>query len=119
MSAICTNHHTTGSKKKFKFSTLSGSFQFRIKQYYAEKKQTTPNSVLLFSRGKFLAKSNAVLTVAYQLGGWWKLLFIFWMIPSFIRDGIYDFIAQKRHQWYKDKIYCNFSTKELQERLIQ
>ncbi|MBS1776374.1 MAG: DUF393 domain-containing protein [Bacteroidetes bacterium] len=106
-------------KKKFKFSSQNGSYQPQIKQYFANKKQAIPNSVLLFYKRRFLTKSDAALMIFYQLGGWWKWMLILWLIPPFIRDGVYDFIAKNRHLWFKNKAYCNISTTKLQERLIQ
>jgi predicted DCC family thiol-disulfide oxidoreductase YuxK len=58
------------------------------------------NSVLLVSKGKILTRSTAVINIARYLSGLWPLLYGLIVIPKFIRDPVYNLIANKRHKWF-------------------
>jgi len=58
------------------------------------------DTLILFRNNKALLKSDAVLEIARQLGGLWKLSLLFYLIPHSLRDGLYDFIARNRYRWF-------------------
>jgi len=76
------------------------------------------NSFVLVYHGNLLTKSTAALTVAIQLGILWKLLAIFWIVPSFIRDGIYSYIAKNRYHWFGKNESCRLPTPELRNKFL-
>ncbi len=43
-------------------------------------------------------RSAATLAVLRYLGGAWRLLTVFWLVPRPLRDGIYRFVARHRHR---------------------
>lgn len=51
-----------------------------------------------FENGKFTKKSTAALHLSKHLKLPWNLGRMFLIIPRFIRDGVYDFIAKRRHK---------------------
>jgi len=53
-------------------------------------------TVILLDGPKMYIKSSAILKALQKKGGWWKLAGLFRIIPTFIRDAVYDFIARKR-----------------------
>ncbi len=57
-------------------------------------------SFILIDNGKVYTHSRAALQVAKDLGGPWQLFYAFIIIPPFIRDGIYNWIAKNRYQWF-------------------
>ncbi|MFV0605584.1 MAG: thiol-disulfide oxidoreductase DCC family protein [Niabella sp.] len=67
---------------------------------------------------KVYLRSNAALEVAKTLGRGWQLLYGFKIIPSFIRDGIYNYIAKNRYQWFGKKEVCMLPTPDLQEKFL-
>ena len=64
------------------------------------------DSILLIENNTLFAKSTAVLKIAKQLSGLYKLGYAFIIIPPFIRDTIYDFIAKNRYKWFGKKESC-------------
>jgi len=76
------------------------------------------NSIVLKINGSYLIKSDALLRLCYQIGGWWKLSFVFYLLPKFIRDKAYDFIAFRRYKWFGKTDKCKILSKELNPRLL-
>ena len=69
-----------------------------LKKYYA--KNVNKGSVLLIRDEKVYTKSDAVLNILKCLDGLWPLLYIFIIVPGFIRDPVYDIIAKYRYRWF-------------------
>jgi predicted DCC family thiol-disulfide oxidoreductase YuxK len=70
--------------------------QMFIKKYSIPAKDT--NSVIYITRGSYLLRSAAVLYILKDLGGLWRLLFAFIVLPAFLRDGVYRLVARLRKQ---------------------
>lgn len=64
------------------------------------------SSFLLYQNGKIYTKSTGALVVASQLSGAWQLLFAFIIIPSFIRNSVYNIVAANRYKWFGKKDAC-------------
>jgi predicted DCC family thiol-disulfide oxidoreductase YuxK len=62
--------------------------------------------------GKYLVRSTAVLRLLLDVGGWWKLLSIFLIMPAFVRDAVYYFIANRRYKWFGKSNTCRMPTPE-------
>ena len=76
------------------------------------------NSVLLVKKGKLYQKSNAALEIAKHLSGLWPALYILKIVPSFLRDGMYTWIARNRYRWFGKKEACMIPTPELRSRFL-
>ena len=63
-------------------------------------------------------KSTAALKIASQLGFPTNVLAIFLVIPAFIRNWVYDFIAKNRYKWYGKKEACMIPTPELKSKFL-
>jgi predicted DCC family thiol-disulfide oxidoreductase YuxK len=57
--------------------------------------------------------------VSKKLNGPVKLLGGFIFVPSFIRDGIYNFIAKNRYKWFGKKASCMVPTPALESRFLK
>ncbi len=75
-------------------------------------------SFILFENGKVYTQSTAALRVAKKLNGLWSLLSVFLIIPSFIRNGVYNWIAKNRYNWFGKKEECWIPTKELNDLFV-
>lgn len=75
-------------------------------------------SVILFYHGTFYTRSAAVLKVCSLLGGWLKLFLSGYILPPFIRNALYDFIARNRYKWFGHKDECMLPTPELKARFL-
>ena len=64
------------------------------------------DSVIVKKNEKIFSKSNAAFEVLKELRS--PLRFIFYFIPTFFADLIYDFIAKRRYIWFGKKEECIF-----------
>ena len=76
------------------------------------------DSVVLYYNERFYTHSDAVLEAARLLGGGWSLLYIFRIVPRFIRDAVYNWIARNRYRWFGKKDQCMIPTPDLKSRFL-
>ena len=78
------------------------------------------DSILLYSPPKGLkSKSTAALQIAKELGFPNNLMSVFFIIPAFIRNWVYDFIAKNRYKWYGKMDECMIPTPELKSKFLE
>jgi predicted DCC family thiol-disulfide oxidoreductase YuxK len=53
-----------------------------------------------------------------KMSGGWKLLYGFIVVPKFIRNAVYDWVARNRYKWYGKRNECMIPTPELKERFL-
>ena len=92
-------------KHIFKFASLQSDFGKKI---LAENRldEKSFSSFILVENGKLYFKSTAALKVVKKLTGLVKLLYIFIIIPPFIRNFIYDVVARNRYKWFGKSDVC-------------
>ncbi len=77
------------------------------------------DSIILYKPGiAYHIKSSAALEIMNTLGGFWKFSKIFLILPSPIRNLIYDFIAKNRYRWFGKKEQCMIPTPELKSKFL-
>ena len=89
----------------FRFASLQSETGQRLLKEHGLSRETFDSFVLL-KDGKLHTRSAAALQVVRKLKGWWPLLYVLIILPRFIRDGIYQWIARKRYQWFGRKETC-------------
>lgn len=78
------------------------------------------DSILLYTPEKGVDyKSTAALKIASQLGFPQNLMTVFFIIPPFIRNWVYDYIAKNRYKWYGKKESCWIPTPELKSKFLE
>ncbi|MBK0404788.1 thiol-disulfide oxidoreductase DCC family protein [Adhaeribacter sp. BT258] len=101
----------------FQFASL----QSEAAQPYLKKFQLDENalsSVVLVENGKCYTQSSAALRILKKLSGGWPLLFAGILIPRFLRDGLYNFIARNRYRWFGKQESCWLPTPALKQRFL-
>ena len=80
----------------------------------------TDLSSMLFvdESGRPSIKSTAVLLVARNLRLPWRLLRAGRIVPRFVRDRVYDFVAHRRHRWFKAADVCELISADDAKRVI-
>ncbi|MGE0561208.1 MAG: thiol-disulfide oxidoreductase DCC family protein [Flavobacteriales bacterium] len=68
------------------------------------------DSVVFIKNGQVYIKSDAALELVRDLSGLWFLLFGFKIVPTFIRDWIYDIVAKYRYKWFGKQL-CEIAPK--------
>jgi len=77
------------------------------------------DSVILYEPGvAYYYKSNAALEIAKNLGGFFHLGTLFKIIPTAIRNRLYDYIAKNRYKWYGKQQECLIPTPELKAKFL-
>ena len=89
-----------------------------INQFNVDTSNT--DSILLFNpkSNTLKYKSTAAMHVTKHLGFPSNLLTIFFIVPTFIRNWVYNYVAKNRYKWYGQKESCMIPTPELKSKFI-
>lgn len=104
--------------KQFRFASLQSEFGKTILANFNLSTRQL-NTVILLDSGKIYTRSTAALMVAKKLSGAWSLMYAFSIIPAFIRDIVYNFIAKNRYNWFGKKEACWVPTPALKDLFIE
>ena len=103
-------------KVLFSFASLQSSFAKNVLGgIFFEKGM---NTVILKKNNLLFFKSDAALEIVKNLSGLWPVFYFFKIVPKFIRDFVYDWIASNRYRWF-GKTSCLVSSIELKTRFIE
>lgn len=101
---------------QFRFCALqSAAAEKLLNKFNLPEKNKT---VVLLADDKVYLKSTAALTILKKLKGVWSLLYVFIIIPPFIRDAVYKFIAAHRYSWFGLQQSCYLPQLKDQDRFI-
>jgi len=101
----------------FRFAAL----QSEIGQQLLKKHQLNHqdlDSIVLIDREKSYIKSTAALHISKSLKGLYPLFFACIVIPTFIRNWVYDFVAKNRYKWFGKKERCMIPTPALKDKFL-
>jgi predicted DCC family thiol-disulfide oxidoreductase YuxK len=104
-------------KNQFLFASLQGNYGQRILESHHLPKDNF-NSFLLVEGDKLYTRSSGALRMLKHLGGGWGLLYAFIIVPKFLRDAVYNFIAKNRYKWFGKKETCWLPKPEWKERFL-
>ncbi|MGY6521346.1 MAG: thiol-disulfide oxidoreductase DCC family protein [Mongoliitalea sp.] len=99
------------SKNVFKVGAIQDAHTQRLLESYDIPKDYL-DSLIYIHREKVFFKSRGALEIARNLGGLWPIVYGLIIIPAFIRDPIYDWIARNRYRWFGKKETCRLPTPE-------
>lgn len=104
-------------KNVFKFAALQSEIgQELISKFNIDTEKV--DSIILIDGKKHYTKSSAALHIAKYLSGAYSLLFGFMVVPKFIRDSVYDYIAKNRYKWFGKKESCMIPNPELKSKFL-
>ena len=105
-------------QQRLKFGSLQGeAAQKTLPSFNIRTEMLT--SIVFIHNNKAYTESTAILEIFKAIGGCWSTLFIFKIIPIFIRDGIYRIIARNRYQWFGRKKQCMVPKPEYTSRFLK
>lgn len=81
-------------------------------------RQPDLTTAYLFHRGRLYQKSSAVLRSVGLVEGFFRHLSLLLAVPSFIRDGVYDFVSSVRQKIQIGKGSCRILTPQERERFL-
>lgn len=102
----------------FIFASLQSGAGEEIQQLYRKLYGKVPDSLILYYKHKFYTRSDAALKVAELLGSGWRLATIGYLLPRFMRNGIYNLTARNRYKWFGKREECMMPTPELRSRFL-
>ena len=105
-------------KKRFGFAALQSDYAKTIEKKYGLN-LTDLNTVILIKDSKVYTKSSAVLHIARGLGLPYSLAICFFIIPAFIRNYVYGFVAKNRYRWFGKLNTCILPPEDLKGRFIE
>jgi predicted DCC family thiol-disulfide oxidoreductase YuxK len=104
-------------KENIKFASLQSEFGTQI---LANSNLPTDytSSLVLLENDKTYVKSDAALKLTKHLNGAWKIGSIFLLVPKFIRNPIYGWVANNRYKWFGKKEVCWIPEPKWSERFL-
>ena len=104
-------------KKVFRFAALqSAAGQQLLEKYGLQKEQF--DSFFYIENEKVYKASSAGLKLNKKLPFYWQWMQVFWIVPKFMRDRLYNLIAKNRYKWFGKKDVCMVPTPELSNRFL-
>lgn len=105
------------TKGIFRFAALQSAVgQQLLKQNGA---LTEPfDSVVLVNNGRIYLCSDAVLELLWLLGGLWRGLYCFKILPRPLRDSLYNFVAKNRYRWFGRQEECWLPRPQWKDRFL-
>ncbi len=105
-------------QKRFRFASLQSDAGKRLLQSVGLPENHI-HSIVYITGNNVYIKSDAALKAACQLKPPVKLLVILLIVPKFIRDAMYNWVAKNRYRWFGKKETCMIPTTELKSRFIE
>jgi len=104
-------------KNVFKFAALQSEIGLELTSKF-NIDTSKVDSIIFINSDKHYEKSTAALHIAKYLPGAYPLLYGFMIVPKFIRNGVYDYIAKNRYKWFGRTESCMIPTAELKSKFL-
>ena len=106
-------------KDSFRFVALQSELGREILAYIGIDAKNI-DSIVLYEPGvAYYYKSDAAMQIAKNLKGVFSLATVFKILPTGIRNQVYDYIAKNRYKWYGKKENCMIPTPELKIKFLE
>jgi predicted DCC family thiol-disulfide oxidoreductase YuxK len=105
------------NKKPVYFASLQSETGKKILQEYGLPMDDM-QTIVFIENGKVYTRSSAGLRICRYLRGAWPLCYGLIIIPKFIRDAVYNWIARNRYKWFGKKEECMIPTAEMKNRFL-
>ncbi|WP_366183227.1 DUF393 domain-containing protein [Flavobacterium ovatum] len=106
-------------KDVFRFVALQSDLGEEIINYIGIDTAQTDSIILYLPQKAYYYKSQAALEIAADLSGFLPLLSVFRIVPPFLSNWVYDYIAKNRYRWYGKKESCMIPTLDLKSKFLE
>jgi predicted DCC family thiol-disulfide oxidoreductase YuxK len=103
-------------KGDLKFATLQSEAGKQLKNKFSIPAEI--DSVIYIENGKVFTYSDAAIRISRYLRWPAKALYSLIIIPKFIRQPVYKWIARNRYKWFGKKEECMIPTPDVKERFL-
>lgn len=104
-------------RDQFKFASLQSEYGQQVVKHYNLSGDYL-NTVILVAESKLYTRSAAVLRILGYIGGIYSLAGIGWIVPAFLRDTVYNWVARNRYKWFGKKESCRIPTPDLKAKFL-
>jgi predicted DCC family thiol-disulfide oxidoreductase YuxK len=105
------------SKSNILFAALQSEAGQKLLQQY-NLPMDDMESFVFIEAGTAYKQSTAGLKVCRHLRRLWPLCYSLIIVPKFIRDGIYNWIARNRYKWFGVRQQCMIPSPEVKARFL-
>lgn len=105
-------------KAKFRFASLQSNRGQKLLKEGGLSAEAF-DSFVMIECGRYYTKSTAALRTIRKLGSGWMLLYAGIIVPPFIRNRVYDFIAKRRIRWFGKHDACLIPTADVRRRFLE
>lgn len=102
---------------RFRFASLQSAAAAALLRD-ADVTASLPDSIVLVEDGRVHVRSAAALRILRRLRFPWPIAYACIVVPPFIRDRVYDFIAARRYRWFGRREACLVPTPDLERRFL-
>ena len=104
-------------KALLKFAPLQSKAGRTLKEKY--RVNSAIDSIILIDQGKVYTHSDAAIRITKYLRWPSKALYAFILVPKFIRQPVYKWVAKNRYKWFGKKENCMVPSPEVKARFLQ
>jgi len=106
-------------KDEFRFVALQSDLGREILNHIGISTKNIDSVVLYVPGVAYYTKSNAALQIAKSLGGFFHFGTAFKILPTSLRNIVYDYVAKNRYLWYGKKEACLIPTTEVKSKFLE
>lgn len=103
--------------ERFKFAALQSDAAKRALARLGLVNES-PSAVVYLRGNRYFYASTAMLEILSDIGGVWRIILIFHLIPRFIRDAVYRFFASVRYKLFGKRTSCMLAIPENEKRFL-
>jgi predicted DCC family thiol-disulfide oxidoreductase YuxK len=107
-------HDKTG---RFRLASMQGDFGAELCRAQGLDPEN-PSTILLVDGDRVRRDSDAVLGIYETLGFPWRLAGVFRLVPRFLRDPVYQWVARHRYKLFGRRDTCWMPSAEYRDRLL-
>ena len=95
--------------ESFYFSPLQGELSEKLLD---QKLTQDLQSIVYWRYGEVYQQSTAAIKILQDIKGVWGLCAVFLLVPLFIRENLYRWVAKNRYRWFGKKETCRVPSPE-------
>ena len=104
-------------KATLKFAPLQSATGEKLKEQYHI--PSSIDTVIFIDQGKVYTYAQAGIRICKYLNWPAKMLYAFKIVPKFISQPVYKWIARNRYKWFGKKESCMIPTKDVRQRFLE
>ncbi len=102
----------------FRFASLQSELGRRLLKEGGMPEDALETFVMV-DNGKYYTKSTAALRIGRKLGWPWSIAYPAIVVPRFVRDRVYHFVARRRYRWFGRSESCLLPTPDMRSRFLE